>query len=133
MISQRRSLFYIVVAVLLATMTLAANTGAGPQKAMPPTPTKPMDQLTAQLQKLDPKAAIVRYVLYGDSEDEAKIVVQNAFHHAHYQERLQMAQSFWAMWKKLNGSSNASIIIVDIAGNRVGRVGVAGNAWVQKP
>jgi hypothetical protein len=66
MISQRRSLFYIVVAVLLATMTLAANTGAGPQKAMPPTPTKPMDQLTAQLQKLDPKAAIVRYVLYGD-------------------------------------------------------------------
>jgi hypothetical protein len=44
-----------------------------------------------------------------------------------------MAQSFWAMWKKLNGSSNASIIIVDIAGNRVGRVGMAGNAWVQKP
>jgi hypothetical protein len=79
MISQRRSLFYIVVAVLLATMTLAANTGAGPQKAMPPTPTKPMDQLTAQLQKLDPKAAIVRYVLYGDSEDEAKIVVQKPF------------------------------------------------------
>jgi hypothetical protein len=133
MIRPRRSGLCAFVVVLIPTMAITADAGAGTKKAPPPTPKTPLDQFNAQLEKLDPKAAIIRYALPGSREDEAMVVVQNAFHRAHYQERLQVAQGLWLMWKKANSSSTAAVVLVDIAGNHVGRVGPTGSAWVQKP
>ena len=84
------------------------------------------------MRKVDPTGQIIAGVLYGASENEAMIIVTNTFHRAHYQERLQMVQGFAAAWRKFNPSDLASLIAVDGMGNRVGRSGVGGKAWVQK-
>jgi hypothetical protein len=121
----------LVIALLLATSVRAGTTPA-PVKPSPTEPISPLSQLLNSLRKGDPEGQIVRYVSYGKTTDEAKIVVSNAFHRAPYQERLQMVQEFGFTWGKINPSMNATVLVVDDRGNLLGRRSPNGNIWVDR-
>ena len=121
------------VAALIRAAVINAHAGAGTKNAPPSTPTTPLEQFEAQLKQLDTKAGAVRAVRPGSRDDEAVVIVQNGFHRLDYQTRLQGAQGLWAIWKTIVDSPTAALVLVDRAGNRVGRVGPTGNAWVQTP
>jgi hypothetical protein len=75
---------------------------------------------------------MVRDVLYGETSDEAKIVVSNAFHLVNYQVRLEMVQEFGFTWGKINPSVKAAVLVVDEMGNFVGSRSFNGHVWVNR-
>jgi hypothetical protein len=129
--SHRGAISVFVIALLWAT-SVRAGTPPAPAKPSPTAPLSPINQLLNHLRKGDPKGQIVRGVSYGETTDEAKIVVSNAFHRAPYQERLQMVQEFGFTWGKINPSINASVLVVDERENLVGRRSPNGNVWVDR-
>jgi hypothetical protein len=124
----RGAISVFVIALLLGT-SVRAGTIPAPAK---PSPTEPIDQLLSYLRKGDPKGQIVRDVLYGETSDEAKIVVSNAFHLVNYQARLEMVQEFGFTWGKINPSVKAAVLVVDEMGNFVGSRSFNGHVWVNR-
>jgi hypothetical protein len=126
--SHRGAISVFVIALLWAT-SVSAGTTSTPAK---PSPAEPMAQLLNYLRKGDPEGQLVRGVSSGETTDEAKIVVSDAFRRASYQERFQMVQEFGFTWGKINPSINATVLVVDERGNLVGRRSLHGNVWVDR-
>jgi hypothetical protein len=57
----------------------------------------------------------------GKATDDLQIVVTNAFHRAHYQERYQLTQLWAAAWRELNGTEDSRVFVTDHLGNLVAR------------
>jgi hypothetical protein len=93
----RWAISVFVIALLWATSVSAGTT---PASAEPP-PAEPMAQLLNYLRN-DPRSQMVSDVLYGETTDETKIVVSDAFRRASYQERFQMVQRFGFTWGKIH-------------------------------
>jgi hypothetical protein len=124
----RWALSVFVIPLLLATSVRAGTTPAPDQ--LPPA--EPMAQLLNYLRKDDPKGQMVRDVLYGETTDEAQVIVSDAFHRAPYQERFQMVQRFGFTWGKINPSINPTVLVVDETGTLVGRRSPDGHVWVDR-
>jgi hypothetical protein len=129
--SHRGAIRVFVIALLLATSVRAGTTPA-PAQPSPTEPMSPLTQLLNYLRKGDPEGRMVRGVSYGETTDEAKIVVSNAFQRAPYQERFRMVQEFGFTWGKINPSINAAVLVVDERGTLVGRRSLQGNVWVDR-
>jgi hypothetical protein len=127
----RWAISVFVIALLLAT-SVSAGTAPAPAEPSPTEPIGQLSQLLTYLRKGDPEGRMVRGVSYGETTDEAKIVVSNAFHRMPYQERLQMVQEFGFTWGRINPSMNAIVLVVDDRGNLLGRRSPHGNIWVDR-
>jgi hypothetical protein len=80
----RRHRWAIRVFVIALFLASSVSAGITPASVKPP-PVEPIAQLLNYLRKSDPSGRMVRNVLYGETSDEAKIVVSNVFHQMPYQ------------------------------------------------
>jgi YD repeat-containing protein len=129
---RRRGAISVFVIALLSPTSVRAGTTPAPSEPSPTEPISQLSQLLNYVRKGGPEGRIVRGVSYGETTDEAKIVVSNAFHRMSYQERLQMVQEFGFTWGKINPSMNATALVVDDRGNLLGRRSPNGNIWVDR-
>ena len=129
---RRRWALSVVVIALLSPTSVSAGTTPAPAEPSPTEPIGQLSQLLHYLRKGDPEGRMVRGVSYGETTDEAKIVVSHAFHRMSYQERLQLVQEFGFTWGRIHPSMNATVLVVDDRGNLLGRRSPHGSIWVDR-
>ena len=85
------------------------------------------------IRRIDTKGLLIENIVVTDSH--LKIVVENAWHTRHFQERLQLAQVLHGKWLSLCASGSLCKLrfsVVDLVGNEVGGYSDFSGIWVQK-
>ena len=110
-----------VLVLLVGVPVLLWNLRATPPPpqpiSVPPTAVK---DFQAKLHELDPKRQLILMAQEGDRPGEIWVRMTQAFHRAHYQERLQLAQALGQAWRGLARTPKGVVWLTDASGNIVG-------------
>jgi hypothetical protein len=90
------------IILLIWVVALAVSGEAGTIKAPPKAPQEPIDRMLAKIREGDPKGLIVMELRFYETANDLQIIVNNSFHRAHYQKRLQMTQGLAAAWQQIS-------------------------------
>jgi hypothetical protein len=105
---------------------------SGTKPATPKQKVNPIDELLAEIRKVDPNGRIYQEIRYAGTMNVAEAVITDIWDRSDYERRRTFVNLLCLTWDRVHPPSMGMVVVVDQRGRIVGRGSAGGDIWIQR-